>query len=138
MDMPGPSPAFQLLVSINAPLALPRVLVFRHLHGWWDPITFTVAIAFFWYWIGMNIVSWRQRRLAYLFSWRPLRLLTDILLIGVGVFWIAVCGNEIHVYPPFSAHDWLWYASITGNTDPVGDSADFVLWIRLHPLSYSP
>jgi hypothetical protein len=117
MDMPGPSPGFQLLVSINAPLALPRALVFRHLHGLWDPITFTVAIALFWYWVGLNIVSWRERRVAYLFSWRPLRLLTDVMLIGIGVFWIVVCWNEIDPYTNerlFSARDCLWYALLLG------------------------
>ena len=116
MDMPGPSPAFQLLVSINAPLALPRAFVFRHLPGLWDPVTFTVAIGLFWYWVGMNFVSWRERRAAYLFSWRPLRLLADVLAIGVGLFWIGVCWNEIR-HPNerlFSVQDWLWYALLLG------------------------
>jgi hypothetical protein len=119
MDMPGTSPAFKLLVSINAPLALPRAFVFRHLPGWWDPVTFIVAIGLFWYWVGMNIVSWRERRIAYLFSWRPLRLLADALFIGVGVFWIVVCWNEIHgpnerLFSAQDWQDWLWYAISLG------------------------
>jgi hypothetical protein len=117
MDMPGPSPAFQLLASINAPLALPRALMFRHLHGLWDPITFIAAIGVFWYWVGLNIVSWRERRAAYLFSKIPLRLLADVLLIGVGVFWIFVCWKEIYPNPQerlFSAPDWGWYALLLG------------------------
>jgi hypothetical protein len=40
MDMPGPSPASQLLVSINTPLALLEAFVFRHLPARWDLITF--------------------------------------------------------------------------------------------------
>src|SRR3954454_4075156 len=84
MDMPGPSPASQLLGSINAPLALLETFVFRHLPGRWDLITFVVAIGVFWYWVGMNIVSWREQRAAYLFLWTPLRLLADIMIIGLG------------------------------------------------------
>ena len=116
MDMPGPSPAFKLLVSINAPLALPRAFVFRHLPGWWDPITFTVGIGLLWYWVAMNIVSWRERGVAYLFSWRPLRLVADVVVIGIGLFWIVVCWNEIH-HPNerlFSLQDWMWYALLLG------------------------
>jgi hypothetical protein len=81
-----------------------------------DPVTFTVAIGLFWYWVGMNIVSWRERRAAYLFSWRPLQLLADVLAIGVGLFWIGVCWNEIR-HPNerlFSVQDWLWYALLFG------------------------
>lgn len=35
-DMPGTPPSFTLLIAINAPLALPRALLFRYLPGWWD------------------------------------------------------------------------------------------------------
>ena len=117
MDMPGPSPASQLLLSINLPLALPHALLSRHLYGWWDSITFTVAIGLFWYWVAMNIVSWRERRVAHLFSWRPLRILADIVIVGMGVFWIVVCWKEISHYPDerlFSVPTPLWYALLLG------------------------
>lgn len=111
MDMPGPSPASQLLVSINTPLALLEAFVFRHLPARWDLITFVVAIEVFWYWVGMNIVTWREQRAAYLFSWMPLRLLADVTIIGIGAFWILECCKEIYRYPDqrlFSARGWLY------------------------------
>jgi ABC-type uncharacterized transport system permease subunit len=116
MDMPGPSPASQLLGSINAPLALLDAFVVRHLHlpGRWDLIIFVAAIAVFWYWVGMNIVSWREQRAAYLFSWTPLRLLADIMIIGGGTFLIVVGWKEIHrnnerLFSAQDWQDWLWY-----------------------------
>ena len=105
----------KLLGSINAPLALLETFVFRHLPRRWDLITFVAAIGVFWYWVGMNIVSWREQRAAYLFPWTPLRLLADIMIIGLGTFLIVVCWKEIQRYNErlFSAQDWqdwLWYA----------------------------
>jgi len=115
MDMPGASPASHLLVAINAPLSLLETFVFRHLPGWWHLTAYVVAIALFWYWVGMNIISWRERRSAFLFSWMPLRLLADAVIIGVGVFWIVVLWDEIRRPNGrlFLAADWpiwLWYA----------------------------
>ncbi len=76
-DMPGTPPSFTLLVAINAPVALPRIVLYRYLPGWWDAITFIAGIGVFWYWVARNIESWRQTRRVFMFSWRPLRLAGD-------------------------------------------------------------
>lgn len=118
----------------RSPTAAARTCV-RYLYGLWDRVTLTVAIGLFWYWVAMNIVSWRERRVAYLFSRRPLRILADSVIIGIGVLWIVVCFKEISHYPDeriFSAPNALWYAPAVGIADSVGDSSGFVFWLRLH------
>jgi len=44
-------------------------------------------------------------------------ILADIVIIGIGVFWIVVCWKEISHYPNerlFSAPTSLWYAPLLG------------------------
>jgi len=110
-DMPGTPPSFTLLIAINAPLAMPRMLVYRYLPGWWDAITLIVAIAVFWHWVALNIESWRRSRRPFLFSWTPLRLVGDTIAVGIGVMWIVVLlHNRAYSLPPlFSWTDWLWF-----------------------------
>jgi hypothetical protein len=109
--MPDPPPSFTLLIAINAPLAIPRSLVFEHLPGWWDYITLVVAIAVFWYWVSLNIESWQQNRRLFLFSWMPLRLVGDTIAIGIGVMWALVLwrGSRYSLPPHLSFRDWLWF-----------------------------
>jgi hypothetical protein len=105
-DMPGPSPAFELLTSINAPVALARAFWYFHLPYLWDAGTLVVAVGLFWYWVALNIYSWRQRRTVFMFSWVPVRLAGDLLLIAVGVLWGLACVDEVrsivHVAPAWS------------------------------------
>ncbi len=110
-DMPGTPPSFTILIAINAPLAMPRMLVYRYLPGWWDGITFVVAIAVFWYWVALNIESWRRSRRPFMFSWTPSRLVGDTIAVGIGVMWIFVLlHNRAYSLPPlFSFTDWLWF-----------------------------
>src|SRR5580692_11518596 len=109
--MPDPPPSFTLLIAINAPLAIPRSLVFEHLPGWWDYITLVVEIAVFWYWVSLNIESWQQNRRLFLFSWMPLRLVGDTIAIGIGVMWALVLwrGSRYSLPPHLSFRDWLWF-----------------------------
>src|SRR5579864_616113 len=108
-DMPGTPPSFTLLVAINAPVALPRALVSRYLPGWWDPIVLVAAIAVFWYWVAVNIETWHQSRRIFMFSYPPLRILGDLIVIGIGgltasVVWL----NHLSLgFPPISWADWL-------------------------------
>ena len=85
--MPGPAPAFTLLVSINAPVAFPRALWSRYLPDPWDDLTLIAAVGLLWYWVALNIDSWRRSRTAVMFRWAPLRLVGDLLLIVTGAFW---------------------------------------------------
>jgi hypothetical protein len=110
-DMPGTPPSFTLLIAINAPLAMPRALVFRYLPGRWDDITLVLAIAVFWYWVSLNIESWQQSRRLFLFSWTPLRLVGDTIAVGIGVMWTFVLwrGRAYSLPPLLSLTDWLWF-----------------------------
>ncbi len=109
-DMPGPSPAFTLLVSLNAPVALPRTFWFRYLPDRWDDVTFIVAIGLLWYWVALNVQSWRQQRMAYTFSRTPLRLTCDFVLISVGIFWGFTSWSEtVSRYLPIAWSGWLWF-----------------------------
>ena len=110
-DMPGTPPFFALLIAINAPLAFPRALVFRHLPGWWEWITLVVAIGMLWYWVSLNIKSWRQSRRVFMFSWTPLRLAGDAVAVGIGAMWVFVLLRDRAFRLPvlISSKDWLWF-----------------------------
>jgi hypothetical protein len=118
-DMPGPPPSFKLLIAINAPLAVPSALVFRYLHGWWDDITLVAAVAVFWYWVALNIESWQQRRHILMFSWTPLRLLGDVIGVGIGVMCALVLSHDFVLWRAYgfprvpSLAGWLWFIPCT-------------------------
>jgi hypothetical protein len=115
-DMPGTPPSFTLLVAINAPLAVPTALAFRYLLGSWNDATVVVAIAVFWYWVGLNIESWRQRRRILMFSWTPLRLSGDAIGVGIGVVCALVLSHDFVLYgfPRVpSLTGWLWFIPCT-------------------------
>ncbi len=117
MDMPGTPPSFTLLIAINAPLAIPRALVYRYLPGWWDQITLIVAIGVFWYWVSLNIESWGQRRRIFIFSWVPLRLVADAMAVAIGVMWVFMLWGErwytvpqgVWIVRGWSLSQWLWF-----------------------------
>lgn len=108
MDMPGPAPAFTLLVFINAPVALARMFWFHHgLEGLWSDALFVGLIGLLWYWIALNIVSWRARRTLVLFTWTPLRIAVDLVLIGVCAcfLWYSRTVNVAGL-------PWRWFAPL--------------------------
>jgi hypothetical protein len=120
-DSPGPAPAFMLLVSINAPVALARGLWSGYLWSiWWDNPLLIVALGFFWYWVALNFDSWRQQRSVFMFSWTPLRLVGDAVLIAVGVFWSFNCvAAQVSVTPyrglfPPHITGWMWFIASVG------------------------
>jgi hypothetical protein len=79
--------------------ALVRELYYRHVPELWDRCVFISAIAILWYWVALNVESWRRDRKVLAFSWLPLRLTADLLLIALGVFWGVVFttqGRLIH------------------------------------------
>jgi len=122
-DMPGVPPAFNLLIAISFPLAVPRTLVIRYffLHRplllpylWvrWGDIALVTAIGMLWYWVSLNIESWHQRRRVFMFSWKPLRLAGDTIAVGVGAIWPFI--GRYQVSAPFSWTDWLWFVPCLG------------------------
>jgi len=84
-DMPGPTPAVTVLISINAPLALPFAIWNRYLSYNWSFAILIVAVGLFWYWIGLNAEAWRHRKKVLMFSWRPAQSVTDTLLVASGI-----------------------------------------------------
>ncbi len=113
-DMPGTPPSFALLMAINAPLAIPRALVFRHLPGWWDDITLVLSIALFWYWVSLNLESWRLGRRVLMPSWTPLRLFGDTIAVGIGLTWAWALWAGRELPPVLSFSDWLWFVPCLG------------------------
>jgi hypothetical protein len=114
-DMPGTPPSFSLLIAINAPLAMPRALVSLYLPGWWDYITLIAVIGLLWYWVALNIDSWRHRRTIFTFSWLPLRLAVDAVAVGIGGVLTLVSWQSIfHGYLRFSWGRWVWFVTCMG------------------------
>lgn len=109
-DMPDTPPSFTLLIAINAPLSVPRALVLRYLHCWWEDITLVVAIGMFWYWVSLNIESLHQSRRVFTFSWIPMRLALDMIAVGIGAI-EAMSAFELwrDLWDgPVSLTGWLW------------------------------
>jgi hypothetical protein len=93
-DMPGTPPAFTLLIAINAPVALPRALWYRHISDFWDQIILIVAVGLLWYRVALNVDCWRKDKSVFIFAWKPLRFVGDLALIALGMFWAFLCMRE--------------------------------------------
>jgi hypothetical protein len=98
-DMPGPAPAFTLLMSINASLALVRGFIYRYLPGYWDGAILIVVIGLFWYWIALDILRWRERRSVVMFAWHSLRIRISPMAEG--------CSRYVLFYVLVSCTDFL-------------------------------
>jgi hypothetical protein len=113
-DMPGPAPAFQLCACINAPVALVRSLCFRHLSHYDDSIALVIAVGALWYWVALNVESWRRDRMVLTFRWAPVRISTDLLLVAMGVLfgcWFVAEGGILSP-SPWPLASWLWIAGL--------------------------
>jgi hypothetical protein len=97
-DMPGPSPASTLLTAINFPVAILQMLYSQYLFNWrWDPVIFFLSVGLLWYWVSLNILSWRESRTVYTFSSPPLRITGDAIVSGLSLFFIFKLCQEISV-----------------------------------------
>jgi hypothetical protein len=111
-DAPGPSPAFQLLIAINAPLGLPRALWSRYLLGYWeyfDDAVFILAVGLFWFWIALSVHSLREQGTIVTFAWSPLRVIFDLLLFADGGFLAFFFADSI--LHKFAIFKQLWFLS---------------------------
>jgi hypothetical protein len=111
MAIPGTPEEFRLAMFINGPVALVRMLwtgcfvgkwsttVFCIGFWWWDAF-FIASVGIFWYWIALNISSWRERRVLLLPTSMPLRVTTDLLLIALGpcFVWFSRDIDLIHLW----------------------------------------
>jgi len=115
-DMPGPAPASRLCDSINAPVALVRVLWVRHASTLGDYVALVLAVGVLWYWVALNVESWRRERAVLGFRWIPLRVAVNLLLIAVGAFWGLAFAAEVRdVRSPYLHWSgWLWISGILG------------------------
>lgn len=108
------SPASFVLLLINAPVALLRGY-WNPLPPPWDRLTFIPAIGIFWYWVGLNVECWRERKTVRLFTSVPLRITADLLLIGSGVLLFIVLGTD-----PLYEGPWRWFSRIAVLTRSLG------------------
>lgn len=122
----GSSPGFDLLVALNAPLVFVKFLCYRmerlwyrYPHGstWWTlsfpelmaRAIFILTIGMLWYWVVQNFESWRSMRTVYTFSQLSLRLLSDGLLMAMGL----ICGSWLlseyqYLRMPLWQSWWHW------------------------------
>ena len=112
-DMPGATPASSLLHSVNAPLAHEVWGSILYKLYIWDnallanDVALIAAVGLFWYWVALNIRSWRQRRTVLMFSWRPARFTLDAFLVAYGALFglIGLFGwYEAIRFAPSTAH----------------------------------
>jgi hypothetical protein len=82
-DMAGPTPAFSLLIAINMPVSLPRMAWYRHVPYPLEDFILIAAVGLFWYWVALNIPSWR--RTGFSSWWRPVQLVVDLAIVALGV-----------------------------------------------------
>jgi hypothetical protein len=118
-DIPGPSPAFELCRSINAPIALFQALWFRYASSSADNIVFVLAVGALWYWVGVNFESWRRYRAVLVIRRKSLRLAIDLVLFAMGVLLAIVFMSEMRKVLPYFDPRSLWSLAIFG---------PYVLW----------
>jgi hypothetical protein len=85
-DVPGPAPADRLLMSLNAPLIFQSRVWYDSFSYPWNVVTQLGAVGLFWYWVAVNISSWRRGGSMITISWRPARFALDALLILLASF----------------------------------------------------
>jgi hypothetical protein len=84
----GRTPAFGLLILINPPAAMLRGLWFSYVNNPWSDLIFVASIGVSWYLIGVGIDYWQKRKTLPLFTWKPLRVTSDLALIALGLYFI--------------------------------------------------
>ena len=117
-DMPGPAPASRLFFSLNAPVLLAQNLWSHCVSARGDSVALVVAAGVLWYWVALNVESWRRSRSVLGFRWIPLRLAVDLLLVAMGAFWGLVFAAEGRdALSPYLHLHWsgsLWLSGILG------------------------
>ncbi len=100
----SPTPAFGLVVLINPPAAILRSLWFYHVDSsGWSDVLFVVSIGVFWWLVGLGMSYWRM------FTWKPLRITTDLALIALGPYFIWLLGRVDVAHMP-----WRWEVPALG------------------------
>jgi hypothetical protein len=104
--MAGTAPEYQLLLLINAPIALVQVLLLRHVSGRWNDVLLVVLIGFFWFWVAANLACWSRRRAVLGFSNKTLRIAWDLVVVALGLFLgLIAVANEV-VFTRYGFNSW--------------------------------
>ncbi len=121
-DMPGPDPAFKIMLAVSAPLSVPLTVApsLWYLVGYpWNAVAWIAGVGLLWYWLVRSTVTWRERRAFVLPRGRYRRLFVDAALIvmalllalkGVGAAARAVGW----VHWGFSS-EVIWYGAAWGS-----------------------
>lgn len=113
-DMPSPPLPFKLCMSINAPAGPLRNMWAHYVPDSADRPLLIFTVGLLWYLVALNIESWRRSRVVLAFSWIPLRLMADLLLVMLGLLfggWFAVEGRRYGL-PLWSVSSWLWIPAL--------------------------
>jgi hypothetical protein len=124
-DAPGPDSASTLLMAMNAPLELPRLLVAWSLQcdficgdSFVEHVAIHAAAAgLLWLWVAHNLQNLRKRHSVYVFRWKPLSLITDLVLVMAG----ALSGTRL-----------LW--TLHGMASPFASCYPHSFWLQWIPM----
>src|SRR5215471_8497136 len=98
-DMPGPDPAFLVMIAVSAPLNLARVFWDRWLPYSWSAGAWIIGVGALWYWVACSIIVWRERRELLMVRWTYGRLLIDALLVAMGaLFGVMAIGESKGIF----------------------------------------
>lgn len=106
-----PPPGWELSTAVNIPVALIRALWVQigGLWGRWDDALYVAAVGLLWYWVALNVQSWRRNRTVRHFSNRPLRITADLLLIAMGIiFGCVVAFHDLDLSGYANLRRWYW------------------------------
>jgi hypothetical protein len=103
--MPGPTPADELLMSMNAPLLVQRYLNYSLSYPW-NVVDQLGAVGLFWYWVAVNISSWRCGGSMITIGWRPARFVLDgvLILLGLSFGLVGVLGEGVRRALPSASY----------------------------------
>jgi hypothetical protein len=95
-------------------MAVVWVLWLGHASAFGDYWIFVLALRVSWYWVALNVDSWRRDRTVL--TQVPLRLAAALLLIAMGAFWGLTMASEVLdvLFPYWHWSGWLWPSGILG------------------------
>jgi hypothetical protein len=115
--MVGPLPPFNLLVLLNLPAAILRGFWFRYLPSPWDDFLLIPVIGLLWYWVALNIESWRKAKGVLRFKSIHAQIAADALPIvgGLAIAFVCIFNMRRSMYSPvffilFETFGFLWCA----------------------------
>ena len=118
-DSPGPSPADRLLMSMNAPLIFQLRIWYYSFSYPWNVAMEMIAVGLLWYWVAVNISSWRSGGNMITLSWRPARFGLDATLIILGLIFGLLAVNETRWGVIYAEYMRRWGLNSVGCFGPI-------------------